>query len=263
MGWGWKGRKPTHREMLQRPLNYEMKKFVWGGAGIIGCRDWYTVSYLKRQGINNVVMTGCPAWYSKDVIYGNISHRDIRYNCFSKICISDPAFKLNADLLPVVVEKVRKRFPASDIYLIVHSSENRWLEKIICDRWLNNNGITKVCIKGSSDGFKYYDSCDLHIGFRVHAHIYCLSKMRPSVLFNEDARGNGVNDALGIKNINVWRDIKHFPDLNRKHKVIDELYDYLDMIQESEGLQYYEAFRKMRFYYKKMADTIKLNSNIK
>jgi hypothetical protein len=42
-----------------------------------------------------------------------------------------------------------------------------------------------------------YDEADLHVGFRVHAHLYMNSISKPSVLLNEDGRGKAVGLVLG------------------------------------------------------------------
>ena len=37
----------------------------------------------------------------------------------------------------------------------------------------------------------------VHVGYRVHAHLYCLSRATPSYLLYEDTRGIGVGETLG------------------------------------------------------------------
>lgn len=43
------------------------------------------------------------------------------------------------------------------------------------DRFFEKIGVKMIDISKSVDGLRIYDDCDLHIGFRVHAHIYNLS----------------------------------------------------------------------------------------
>lgn len=95
-------------------------------------------------------------------------------------------------------------------------------------------------ISGSKEGFKQYDECDLHIGFRVHAHIYNISMGNPSILINEDARGAGVNDALGIRNIDIGKYLKK------------QLYDYFDFLNDTNMWQYILACENLKFYYAAM-----------
>ena len=60
-------------------------------------------------------------------------------------------------------------------------------------------------VGGDLSGIIKYKSIDLHVGYRVHAHIDCLSRRRTSFLIHEDGRGAGVDDALGVPGIDGWR----------------------------------------------------------
>lgn len=62
----------------------------------------------------------------------------------------------------------------------------------------NIKGIFIQDISYSSEGFSIYDDCDIHIGFRVHAHIYNLSIMGYSILIEEDSRGYAVNETFQL-----------------------------------------------------------------
>jgi len=75
--------------------------------------------------------------------------------------------------------------------------------KVLCDK-LCKGGINYCDISYSHEGMEIYDTCDLHIGFRVHAHIYNLSHRHRSLLIEEDNRGAGVNDALGLPRIRAY-----------------------------------------------------------
>jgi polysaccharide pyruvyl transferase WcaK-like protein len=50
----------------------------------------------------------------------------------------------------------------------------------------------------------FYRECDLHVGYRVHAQIDFLSYRHPSVLLNEDGRGEGLSQSLGLKGIRAY-----------------------------------------------------------
>ena len=45
--------------------------------------------------------------------------------------------------------------------------------------------------------FRVFDEAGCHVGYRVHAHLYCLSHATPSYLVAEDSRGLGVHETLG------------------------------------------------------------------
>ena len=48
-----------------------------------------------------------------------------------------------------------------------------------------------------------YEGSDMHIGFRVHGHLWTLSQRRPSFLLNEDARGRAAQEALGLQSFDA------------------------------------------------------------
>jgi hypothetical protein len=43
----------------------------------------------------------------------------------------------------------------------------------------------------------YYENVDLHVGYRVHAHIYMNSISKPSILIAEDGRGAALRRVIG------------------------------------------------------------------
>ena len=111
----------------------------------------------------------------------------------------------------------------------------------------------------------YHYKCDLHIGFRVHAHIYNLSKRNRSILLEEDGRGAGVNQSLGLSNIRVYDEVRQYKgDIvrkiqNRLHPVVNnylqnEIIRNLERCAYTDWLEYRLAFLRMEFYYNKMCN---------
>ena len=242
MGWGWYGKQCSNTRIYRkRAFTPDMLQFinrVSQKGGYIGCRDWFTVSMLKEQGINNVMMTGCPAWYRVDMIDTlQIQSDNILNNDKPVIVISDAAFPRNIKYMKVLLKTVRIMYPNAYSKVLLHrgiTKYNKWLTEEQNQLTLQ---YTIDVISGSSEGFKQYDTCDIHIGFRVHAHIYNLSMGNPSILISEDARGNGVNDALGLRNV--------YPD-----KYLDkQLYDYFDYLGTTGMRQYRQSCEAIKLYY--------------
>ena len=46
-----------------------------------------------------------------------------------------------------------------------------------------------------------YRDCDLHVGFRVHAHIFFLSIRKPTFLLQVDGRGRALSETLGLPDV--------------------------------------------------------------
>lgn len=247
MGWGWKGNNCNkwniYRKGQFHPHMLHFIKHVSDSKRIsISCRDWYTISMLKEQGIANAVMTGCPAWYNVKIIEKlTFQDKGIFRKSVPSIIISDAAYANNVKYMKELLEVIRGGvFPAANIKILLHrgiTKQNEWLL-----HESNRMRFQYVIedISGSKEGFKQYDECDLHIGFRVHAHIYNLSMGNPSILINEDARGAGVNDALGIRNIDIDKYLKK------------QLYDYFDFLNDTNMWQYILVCENLKFYYAAM-----------
>jgi len=63
--------------------------------------------------------------------------------------------------------------------------------------WLNDNSVKYIDISGSAENLiNYYSEVDLHVGYRVHAHIFMSSIKKMSLLFSEDGRAKGCRSAI-------------------------------------------------------------------
>lgn len=191
-------------------------------------------------------MTGCPAWYRLDLIENlHLREKNFLTNPEPVIMVSDPAFPQNVNYMRVVLKTIHTAYPDARIKVLLHrgiTDYNKWMISKLSQLKMHYEIEN---ISGSSEGFKQYDSCDLHVGFRVHAHIYNLSMGTPSILINEDARGNGVNDALGIRNVSI-------------DKYLDkQLMDYFHYLEETNLYQYIRSCEAIRFYYVAMQKYIK------
>ena len=51
---------------------------------------------------------------------------------------------------------------------------------------------------------RVYDEAEIHVGYRLHAHLYFLSHRKPSFLLEEDGRGRGASEALGLRGVPAW-----------------------------------------------------------
>ena len=230
----------------------------------LSCRDIYTYRFLHHQGLR-AIMTGCPAWYD----LGCIDRAEVskfKTDNFSNICVSEPAKEMNVPLLLGLLKHLRKKYPSAKITLVNHrelkpsiQSELKFLRESV--------GIQFMNISGSVDGFSIYDDCDLHVGFRVHAHIYNLSKRNQTILFSEDIRGAGVNQTLGLENLSVeemylgkrklWRDyyIMRYPNGVSDPQMIAGamMDDYLETSSQLEFGDYVRAFETMTSAFQSMS----------
>ena len=77
----------------------------------------------------------------------------------------------------------------------------------------NNRGIQAAALREGYEvvdtsydleRIRFYDECDLHVGYRVHSHLYFLSQRRPSFLLHEDGRGRGMSSALNVVGVDAF-----------------------------------------------------------
>jgi hypothetical protein len=85
--------------------------------------------------------------------------------------------------------------------------------------WLREEGIAYEDISGSAENLmRRYESSELHVGYRVHAHIFMSSISKPSILLAEDGRGTALREVIGglIFNGINWK--QSLPKSKEAHK---------------------------------------------
>ena len=258
-GWyGYNGGKNVTKNYKFNKKTYSLlAKIDKEGLGL-GCRDLYTMQILKQEGFDNIMMTGCPAWY--DIPNINKTELNESHN-FNNIFISDPADEINDVQAILVTQYLKRKYPNANISFIFHrgiKTSRKLYENI---KKIENVRI--IDISNSSSGFEEYRNCDLHVGYRVHAHIYNLSIRNKTVLIEEDGRGAGVNETLGLPSIRAYNDLISTDSklthafYKRSHyykneKVLVELDNYLDLLQETDFQYIKNAFTLQKAYWNNM-----------
>lgn len=262
IGGGWYGRDNKYTTIKNYPLNsesLELLRKIENSTGELSCRDWFTVNMLQEKGFK-AVMNGCPAWY--DLNY--INRTDFQPpKSINRICVSDPANSKNSKSAVELLNWLKTRFPQAAVVLVYHRGINKNTDLY---KYAHKENIEIVDISGGHEGFKIYDECQLHIGYRVHSHIYNMSHRNFSILIEEDGRGAGVNNALGLESIKAYRELSFDQPVLKKFEykfaykqnpsMVDELEALIIKTYATSGLEYRQAFEKMQFYYSKMKQHI-------
>ena len=166
----------------------EFLQRVRGRVPYLGARDAVTADLLRQNGLDGVLMTGDPAWYDLDAIDAPL-HIPTAVAALALTPPANPAFFGQAiDLF----EAIAARHRPARVTIVHHRGVQRPFARLAAGRGWSNRDIT-----GSADGFSVYDDHDVHVGYRVHAHLYATSRGRPSYLVAEDSRGVGVHRSLG------------------------------------------------------------------
>jgi hypothetical protein len=207
---GWKSNSGDWSDSRSYPLHPDTLSLVTkaGEAGLHwGVRDYASLNAITTKGVDGALMTGCAALYAKDYLNSAmrlVNHGDIRKVSFSlgvgfrndkkldrqqrEIILALKNFFPNAEYTVVFNHGITETYAKSDGANLKMLKDHQKLAE-----WLTREGIKYMDISGSAESLiKHYSDCDLHVGYRVHAHIFMSSISRLSVLINEDGRGKAL-----------------------------------------------------------------------
>tara|TARA_B110000483_G_scaffold216959_1_gene268960 strand:- start:894 stop:2039 length:1146 start_codon:yes stop_codon:yes gene_type:complete len=213
MGTGWKSQRGNWEDTYSYPLNVKtssLLKKIDNSGYQSSVRDYHTLNAIRFNGFNNFLMTGCPAYYDRDFINTELQLKEVSKVAFSLgvAFIESPSME---KLMKENILACKEKFFDKEFEVVFHHSLDRKKFKLdykssprhvikhnkFAD-WLESEGIRYVDISGSAENLiNYYSNVDLHIGFRVHAHIFMNSISRKSILVSEDGRAKGVKGAIG------------------------------------------------------------------
>ncbi len=212
MAVGWNNKKPNFDGMLEFSFNQQslplLKRFAQNGVGI-SVRDSYTASILRRQGLDNVYLTGCASWYSP-ADFNQYIDRDYQVKSIAITPAQDARY---ANLSKQLMKKVQEIYPQADIVVAFHRGIGKIDDHTDADDARNTADLAEFAqslgmrvedLSYSFDHYQKYDDIDMHIGFRVHGHLYFLSHRKPSILVNEDGRGKAMCETIGLAGVDAF-----------------------------------------------------------
>jgi hypothetical protein len=250
MGIGWKSAEgdwdSTHSYEIS-DQSQELLRRIESSGYISSVRDYHTLNVLFSKGFKQFMMTGCPALYS-------LEHVGIPTNYPKKI--KNISFSVGArfthsramnESLKTVIEGLVKYFHDKNFRIVFHhsvgtdyhstegSNSKFWNAHQRLITWLDKRGISYVDISGSAENLiDHYSKECLHIGYRVHAHIYMNSVSKPSILLNEDGRGKALKDVIGGFSLDSYR-VKNnnlLCKILKKMKIFNESYSVNKALSE-------------------------------
>jgi Polysaccharide pyruvyl transferase len=175
----------------------------------LSCRDYYTKRVVNNNGINSINMTGCPVMYNIDYL-----NTEMRIpNEINSIVFTTPQDPVFTNQCIKLMKSLKLKFPKAKLYASFHRGVGRdsgtgLVEGIHLEKMAKEATLLGYEIVDSSydlSKISFYSETDLHIGYRVHAHLYYLSERKPSFLINEDGRGTGFCSLLGLEGINAYK----------------------------------------------------------
>jgi len=215
LGVGWQG--GAIPDLTAAPEDFQRgMRHLESTGGVVSTRDLLSLGVLRQWGIEGGICSGCPAWYDLSSIESELQVGDqVR-----RLVVTTPARLAYFDQLDAVVEMMARMFPEASRSLVLHRGFPRYerllhrrrspIESVahlvtmrkagaryrIAVEHATRLGYEIVDAEGDLSRISDYGSCDLHVGYRVHAHIGFLSRRRPSILLAEDRRGVGQQEVL-------------------------------------------------------------------
>lgn len=251
---GWYGETDDINKVFEYNVEEEVRENLFAiekKGGSFTCRDFLSETILKNIGLRRVKTIGCSAWYDYEFVdYLHVRNVSKGIN---KIIISDQGMTKNSiswewqfGQICKLVEYIKNKFPKSNILFTFNGGINTKYSKeynMRITEYLKKMQIDYFDISGSAMGFSIYDDANLHIGFRVHSHIYCMSKRIPTILLEEDARGAGTNRAMGLQTIRNYRYAES--SYSENTYMIKQIDYYLDDLIQSKFKLLEPAYRIM------------------
>lgn len=214
MGIGWKSINGSWQDTYQYPLNQtscELLDRIKSDGLTSSVRDFHTLNVLQAKGYDNFLMTGCPAYYDLAHLTEPFQFPDkIEKIAFSLGVSFINSFSMEKQMKDLILQ-LKEEFKGKVFEVVFHhgldpevfskayvgkANHNKRHNEFAA--WLKDQNMTFVDISGSAEKLiDYYSSVDLHIGYRVHAHIFMNSVKKLSLLISEDGRAKGSKSTIG------------------------------------------------------------------
>ncbi len=219
MGVGWKSESGTWRHSRDYRFTSDSLKLIHRAAEsghFSSVRDYHSENVLRHHGMTNVVTTGCPALFADQSERAAERPTTIRSVGFS-LGVSFLDSKRMRDQMRDIILKLSDQLAAPRFVVAFHHSlaggflatNGASNEHLTRHRefagWLTEQGIEYADISGSAERMiDFYSQMDLHIGYRVHAHILMTSLSKNLILLADAGCGIVVKDVVdAIEKIDV------------------------------------------------------------
>jgi hypothetical protein len=213
MGIGWKSILGEWNDTYDYSLSQEsiaLLERINESGYYSSVRDYHTLNSIRFKGFDNFVMTGCPAYYDLESINKSVPAPKVEKVAFSLGVSFIHSFSMEK-LMKDNILKIRDTFSDKAFEVVFHHSLSK--DKFLATHgatalhnkrhnemadWLSQHSIKYVDISGSAENLmNYYSQVDLHVGYRVHAHIFMNSLSKFSILISEDGRAKATKDVIG------------------------------------------------------------------
>lgn len=211
-------------------------------------RDYHTLNVLNQKGYKNFIMTGCPALYELDHIHASVG--DLKaYNTIAfSLGVSYLTSKSMKKQMQEMILSLKNKYPNAVLTVYFHHAirlEEAGQAEMVA--FLKKHSIGYEDISGSEKRLvEVYGTCDIHIGYRVHAHVHASSMSVPSILINEDSRGKGFHTVMGGMMIDGYYTLPRFnrSDASMMYKIMGAVKKIFFTIQKHSPFEAYAEIPK-------------------
>jgi len=194
-----------HFRFDQRTLDFVERL---GGLARYGSRDLTTQRVVKAAGVASS-MTGCPVWYE----HSRLGLPMRLPQSIERLVFTPPQASVYFDQSKQVLSDLKAAWPRAHVYCCFHrgieadehtpEAEAARLREYAA--FAKGLGVEVRDVSYSAESMDFYAECDLHVGYRLHAHLHFLSNRLPSLCLEEDCRAHGQNTTLRLPSISAWR----------------------------------------------------------
>ncbi|NNH18168.1 Polysaccharide pyruvyl transferase [Bordetella trematum] len=193
IGCSFQGIRPDESTFAGHQYSSETKEFLSSVVENIGplmCRDELIVKMLLGNGI-------AAEYFGDLAIYDEekVGSEFIAPNSISSLVFTIQHHDKYDEQSFSVLQMLSKKFANATRYVAYHSRPNRRSKKVA--EFAVSLGFIPKELSGDVNNLSFYDDIDLHVGYRLHGHIYFLRRRKPSVLLVEDARSFGFSRTRG------------------------------------------------------------------
>jgi hypothetical protein len=198
----------TYNYALSEPTLKLLKKIEASGYRS-SVRDYHTLNVLINRGFKSFMTTGCAVLFDLDYAGKPYVENEIGKVAFS-LGVSFVQNSRHEAHMKEMIRALRNKYQGGKFDVAFHHSlgsrdfsrsyegkETFYKKHAQFAEWLTKENISFTDISGSAENLiNYYSGFDLHIGYRVHAHIFMCSVNRRSILIAEDGRGKALRDTI-------------------------------------------------------------------
>lgn len=226
----------AYEKSFYSPTSLDFLKDINIKSGAIPCRDEKIVNMLRGWGVKANYM-GDLALYSQAYRYKMIEPvkepRSIVFTIQHKPIFAKQSF--------MIIDMLSQMYKTKEKYISYHSTPNK--NSNLIAEYAKKLGFKVLNLYGESENLNHYDDIDLHVGYRLHGHLYFLRTRKPSVLIIEDSRSYGISRS-GALSLGTFMGLDDYPD-SVDLSLVNRIEWFLEKSMSSGFVQYNDVFKQI------------------